>query len=234
MPHSVTSPRASTTMNVDIFDSPSTRSTNRIGTSTIGAPGPFGGVGHLDLEAIALGPDGVEVEPGEQRGRVGPEAGGGIGDAESEEGRGVDVAGRATAAAGARPSLGITPPGMYREPMTSSLPSAKGATRDGSASGSWERSASISMQASKPRSSPQRESGPVGAAEARLSGPAHDLDTAQAPWPGSRPGRRFRRGCRRRPRARWRPAVRRGSDEGRGRCSRTRYRSGGPPGHPSS
>src|SRR5665213_1164231 len=37
-PHRVTRPKASTTMKADIFDSPSTRPTNRIGTSRIGAP----------------------------------------------------------------------------------------------------------------------------------------------------------------------------------------------------
>ena len=36
--HRVTRASASTTMKVDIFDSPSTRSTKRMGTSTIGAP----------------------------------------------------------------------------------------------------------------------------------------------------------------------------------------------------
>ena len=41
---------------VDIFDSPSTRSTKLMGTSTMAAR-PLGLIGHLDLEPVALGSD---------------------------------------------------------------------------------------------------------------------------------------------------------------------------------
>ena len=62
-PHQVTSPSASITMNDDIFDSPASRSTKLIGTSVMVGAVLLGPVRHLDLEAVALGPDAVEVEP---------------------------------------------------------------------------------------------------------------------------------------------------------------------------
>ena len=46
----------------DIFDSPRARTPKLIGTSLSACCGPARAVGHLDLEPVAVGPDGVEVE----------------------------------------------------------------------------------------------------------------------------------------------------------------------------
>ncbi len=56
------------------------------------SPCPLGLVGHLDLESIAVGPDPIELDAAEHRGRVGPEPRGRIGHPESEQGGGIDVA----------------------------------------------------------------------------------------------------------------------------------------------
>ena len=50
-------------MLADIFDSPSWRSRNVIGNSTIRAADAHQPVGHLDLEAVALGDDRLELHP---------------------------------------------------------------------------------------------------------------------------------------------------------------------------
>ena len=61
-PHHVTSASASITMTDDIFDSPAARSMKVIGTSRYGGAALLGPVRHLDLEAVALGLDAVEVQ----------------------------------------------------------------------------------------------------------------------------------------------------------------------------
>ena len=60
-PQPVTSANASITMGTDILDSPAWRSTNATGISTT-ASLPHEPVGHLDLEAVAVGAHVVEVE----------------------------------------------------------------------------------------------------------------------------------------------------------------------------
>ncbi len=77
-PHQVTRTSASTTIRDDIFERPSVRSRNSIGTSARTAAGALDLVGHLDLEAVAVGPHGGEVDPLEGPAVVGPVAGGGV------------------------------------------------------------------------------------------------------------------------------------------------------------
>jgi len=61
-PHHVTRASASTTVEVDILDVPSSRSTKRIGTFAHLGAHPDRAVGHLDLKPVAAGPDRAHVD----------------------------------------------------------------------------------------------------------------------------------------------------------------------------
>ena len=112
-------------------------------------------VDHLDLEPVALGPHRAEVDAPQDLGPVGPEPRRRVGDVQPEEQRRRRRCRPGTAAGGASASWGSTRPGRSATPPRGRRPRASGATRPGRASGSCERSASISTKASQPRSRPQ-------------------------------------------------------------------------------
>ena len=224
-PHLVTRRKASTTMRIDIFEVPATRSRNSIGTSATRPPVRGDAVRHFHLEAVATGLHRVEVD-GTQRGSaVGPEPRGrvGRGEAQHQSPRSGSRCGRSCGAATTSPgatTLDVSgPDGEIGAAATAC--SSSGSTR-----GSWERSESISTSTSYPVRVPS------GTRRGRRSrgrwprAPHHrDVAESRGRWP--RRGRRCRRDSRRRRRARPQAAPTRRHVGARVRCCRVRRRSGG-------
>ena len=170
----------------------------------------LGPVGHLDLEAVALGPDPVEVEPAQDAGRVRPVPRRRVGHAETEHRRGVEVA-------AAREQVAVPGPvgdgaaldvaradGRRRSPPRAAPPATAarpGRARSRRRSRRRRRSRARGPRRSRPGTRSPARTWPCGTAGARR---------AARPRPLAR-ARPCRRGCRRRPPARRHRAGTRGS-----------------------
>ena len=186
-------------MRLDIFERPRLRSRNVIGTSTMRPPVALGEVGHLHLEAVAVGPHAVEVDAREVVAVVGAEAGGGVVHREAEHGAGVETAtardrapqplpvGDRAAGHVARPD-GEVGARLDRGEQLRAAPPGRARGRRPS------RSSRRSPREADP------EPGAVRGAEARLLRAGAARRCRRGPRRASRPGRRCRRGCRRRSR----------------------------------
>src|ERR1035437_2684078 len=72
--------------------------------------GPFGLIGHLDLEPVPFGPNVIEGDPVEHGSGIGAESGGGVGDSQPEKSGGVHIPSPGQEAPVPRP-IGDRPPG---------------------------------------------------------------------------------------------------------------------------
>jgi hypothetical protein len=154
-PHQLTSMRASTTMRRDILEVPRVTVEELDRDLDDVCPRARRSIRHLDLEGIPVGPDGREIELGDEPGAVGAEPGRRIGERQRQRPARIPVAPARQGTAAQGPP-GIDPPRTYRDPMARSAPSSITRNRCGSAAGSWERSLSISTRTWIPAGVPRR------------------------------------------------------------------------------
>ncbi len=180
----------------DIFDSPSSRSINRIGTSQDAGPGLGGPVGHLDLEAVSVGPDAGQVDRSQDLGPVDTEAGRHIADGQSEHQRRVAIAGPGQHAP-VRPPTRYGPAGDVTRADHQIVVHQPGQQPD--QAGGIVRQIRVHLHHGIEASGQApAEAGAVGVAEAESPLPTEDVHSAELLANLLRQDRRSRPGCRRR------------------------------------